>query len=59
MTIIQHDNMILAISPDAANHPFDKSVLPMASRCSGHLFDARALDARLEPAPLNSISIQQ
>ena len=32
MTIVQHDDMIQAISPDAANHAFDKRILPRASR---------------------------
>ena len=27
MTLVQHDDMIQAISPDAANHAFDKSIL--------------------------------
>ena len=57
MTIVQHDNMIQTISPDAANHAFDKCILPRTSRRSKHLFNTHALDAFLELASINSISI--
>jgi hypothetical protein len=33
MTIVQRDDMIQAISPDAANHVFHKCILPGASQC--------------------------
>ena len=59
MTIVQYDNMIQTISPDAANHTFHKSILPWASRCSEHLFDAHAFDTLLELVPVDSIAIPQ
>jgi hypothetical protein len=59
MTIVQHDNMIQAISPDAANHTFHKGILPGTSWCSEHLFDAHAFYAILELLPVDSIAIPQ
>ena len=59
MTIVQHDDMIQAISPDAANYAFHKSIVPGASWCSEHLFDTHALDAPLELAPIDTISVPQ
>ena len=32
MTTVQHDDMIQAISPDAANYTFHKNILPRTSR---------------------------
>ena len=32
MTIIQHNNMIQTLSPDAADDAFHKSILPRVSR---------------------------
>jgi hypothetical protein len=54
MTIVQHDNMIRAIPPDTASDSFNKCILPRTSRRSEHLFNARALDALLELAPIDS-----
>ena len=59
MKIVQHDNMIQAISPDATNHSFNKCILPRASRRSEHLFNTHALDALLELAPIDSIPVPQ
>ena len=54
MTIIQHDDMIQAISPNAANNAFHKCILPGASQRSEHLFNVPALDALLELAPIGN-----
>ena len=59
MTIVQHDDMIQAISPDAANHALHKCILPGASRRSEHLFNAHALDTLLGLAPIDSIPVPQ
>jgi hypothetical protein len=32
MTLVQYDNMIQTVSPEAANNAFDKCILPAASR---------------------------
>jgi len=59
MTLVQHHNRVEAISPDAANHTFHKGILPWASWCSEHLFDAHAFDTLLELVPVDSIAIPQ
>jgi len=46
MTIIQHENTIQAIPPDATNYTFDKRILSRTSRRSEHLFNAHAFNAR-------------
>ena len=59
MTIVQLDDMVQAISPDAANYTFHKRILPRTSRRSDYLFDAHALDAILKLTPIDRISIPQ
>ena len=59
MTIIQHNNMIQTISPDAADDAFHKCILPRASRRGEYLFDIHAFYAFLELASIDSISVPQ
>ena len=40
MTLVQYDDMVRTITPDAAHHPFHKRALPGTSWRSEHLSDA-------------------
>ena len=57
MTLVQYNNMVQTISPDAADHSFNVSSLPRASRSRQDLFDTHAADAFPKLAPINSIAI--
>jgi hypothetical protein len=39
MMLVQYDDMIQTVPPDAANLTLHDGILPRTSRCSEHLFD--------------------
>ena len=59
MTLVQYDDMIQTISPNAANHSFHEGILPRTPRRSQHFFDAHAFDSPLELGSVDAIPIPQ
>jgi hypothetical protein len=57
LSLVQYDDVIQAVAPDAADHSFHVGILPGASRCCDYLFDLHALDALLKSASVNAIAI--
>ncbi len=57
MSLVQYDDMVQAIPPDATEHSFHKGILPRAAWCSEYLFDSHALDALPKLARVNTIAI--
>jgi hypothetical protein len=59
MMFVQHDDIIQAISPDAADQALHKRILPGTWRGREDLFDTHAFNAPLELAPIDRVSIPQ
>jgi hypothetical protein len=57
MAFVQDDDMVQAITPDAADHAFHKRILPRAARRSEYLFDTQAFHAPPKLASIHSVSI--
>jgi hypothetical protein len=57
VTIVHHQNMGRAFSPDAANEASHEGILPGASRRGNILFDAHACNPLLEPKPIDTVSV--
>ena len=57
MFFAEHDHMTETLAADASNHSLRIRILPRASRCRPHLFNAHSLNSILEILAIDSISI--
>ena len=57
MGLVEHDDVIQALSPNGAHKSFAVWILPRRPRRNRHFFDAHSLDACLEIVPVDSIAI--
>ena len=57
MTLVQYNDTIQTVPPDATDHSFHVSVLPRAPRRRQDLCDTHALDALTKTPPINTIPI--
>ena len=57
MPIIEHDDVVDALSSDRSNEPLDIRILPRTSPGRHDLLDAHVLDAVLEHATVDTIAI--
>ena len=57
MSLVQDDDMICALSPDRADHSFNKRVLPRAARGRDHFFDAHVFHSTAEENAIDRIPI--
>ena len=56
---VEDNDVIQAVSPDAADHAFDVRILPWAARGGENLFDADALDASPKGLAIDRIAIPE
>jgi hypothetical protein len=59
MTLAEHNDVVQALSPDAANQSFRVRILPWAPRGREHLFDAEASDPPSKRGAINTIPVSQ
>jgi len=57
VSLVEHDDVVEAITPDAADRPLDEWVLPWTPRCSDDFFDFYELDALPEGRPVRAVAI--
>ncbi len=57
LTLVQDDDVIQAVAPDAPDHSFRISILPRAPRSRQDLIDIDAFDALTELTPIDTIAI--
>ena len=59
VAFVQDNDVIQAVSPDAADHAFDVRILPWAARGGENLVDAHALDAAPKRLAVDRIAIPE
>src|SRR5215472_12769135 len=57
MPLSQHDDVIEAFSPNAANQPFREWILPGTPRCGEHFSNAHSLNSLSEVAAIHSVTV--
>jgi hypothetical protein len=58
MVLIEHDGMVEALPPDAADQPFSLGILPGALGSGNHLLDAHTPDTLPEATTIYTVPIQ-
>src|SRR5215510_10498887 len=59
VTLIDDDQMVQTLSPDTADNPFRKRILPGTPHRRDHLFDPHSLNTVLEILSVDSVAIAQ
>jgi hypothetical protein len=59
VTLIDDDQMVQTLSPDTADDPFGKRILPRTPHRRDHLFDPHPFDSMLEILAINAVAIAQ
>ncbi len=57
VSFVQDDDVVCALSPDRADHSFNKRVLPRAARGRDHFFDAHVFHSTAEENAIDRIPI--